>query len=251
MIKLRMELLSDTCPGSGTTLAGVLDTEVDTDSYGIPRIQGRRVKGLFREAAMELYEFNMADKQLIESVFENGGLFGKYYIPNPIQNMRKTSGRFLMMQKDSNLRQFAEHETVLEFFTVVRSQTAIGKDGIAEDNTLRMTRCVRRGIIFEGLMFSIDTLNEEQKKLLQDCAAMIRHMGCNRTRGMGCVSCKIEISNDADDLAVFPQFDIQEIEEDYGESMVLPIQIHLEQPCAVKENFIPGSAVRGILLQPI
>lgn len=248
MIKLRMELLSDTCPGSGTTLAGVLDTEVDTDSYGIPRIQGRRVKGLFREAAMELYEFNMADKQLIESVFgKTGDYSGSIIFPTLYPEHAEKLRAFLDdAKKDSNLRQFAEHETVLEFFTVVRSQTAIGKDGIAEDNTLRMTRCVRRGIIFEGLMFSIDTLNEEQKKLLQDCAAMIRHMGCNRTRGMGCVSCKIEISNDADDLAVFPQFDIQEIEEDYGESMVLPIQIHLEQPCAVKENFIPGSAVRGI-----
>jgi len=45
---LEIKLLSATCPGSGEGWAGIVDTDIITDSSGLPFIPGRRIKGILR-----------------------------------------------------------------------------------------------------------------------------------------------------------------------------------------------------------
>lgn len=53
---LKIKLLSDTCIGSGESIAGVIDTDINFDKYGIPFIPAKKVKGLLKEAATDLNE---------------------------------------------------------------------------------------------------------------------------------------------------------------------------------------------------
>lgn len=47
--KLKIRLLSDTTFGRGDGVAGIIDQEVEHDSYGLPYLRGRTLKGLLRE----------------------------------------------------------------------------------------------------------------------------------------------------------------------------------------------------------
>lgn len=49
--KIKIELMSDLCAGSGYSFAGVIDSDVSYDEYGLPFLPARRLKGCMREAA--------------------------------------------------------------------------------------------------------------------------------------------------------------------------------------------------------
>ena len=46
-----IELMSDLCPGSGFSYAGIIDSDVSFDTFGFPYISGKRIKGCMRETA--------------------------------------------------------------------------------------------------------------------------------------------------------------------------------------------------------
>ena len=55
-MRLSMKLLTDAVPASGSGVAGVIDTDIVFDEYGIPYIPARRIKGVLRESALMLIE---------------------------------------------------------------------------------------------------------------------------------------------------------------------------------------------------
>ena len=49
--EIRIKLYSDLCPGNGYSYYGTIDSEAEHDSFGIPYIPARRIKGCLRECA--------------------------------------------------------------------------------------------------------------------------------------------------------------------------------------------------------
>lgn len=48
---LKITLKSDLCAGSGFSYAGLIDSDISYDKYGVPFISGRRLKGCMKESA--------------------------------------------------------------------------------------------------------------------------------------------------------------------------------------------------------
>lgn len=176
-MRLTIELLSDLCAGTGEASGGAVDTAVAEDEYGIPVIPGKRIKGLFREAAEELMDHGLALAEDVDAVFgvtggiENEVHFGTLY-PNGYQNMRILLEE---MKKDVPWASYAERRRVQEFYTTVRTQTAIGADGVADNNTLRSSRVVCRKCkgdeangnrIFEGEIDIPEAMEMQYEELL-------------------------------------------------------------------------------------
>lgn len=241
-MKLKITLESDTCLASGDTLAGVVDTEIAADGYGIPMLPGRRLKGLFREAAKELLEFGMTDEETIADVFGAAGGNGAKAVFDTLYPVgRDELVKFLKEAESATLwAPYQKREKVIEYFTVNRAQTAIDEDGIALENSLRILRAVKKGTVFEGEIHFLTPASEEELTLLEQCAAMVRHIGMNRTRGMGNVLCEVTAQTEE---AERQQKTEEKSQEQDG---VLRVHIHLEQPCAMEQNFIPGNVLRGI-----
>lgn len=241
-MKLKITLESDTCLASGDTLAGVVDTEIAADGYGIPMLPGRRLKGLFREAAKELLEFGMTDEETIAGVFGAAGENGAKAVFDTLYPVgRDELVKFLKeAERDKLWVPYLKREKVIEYFTVNRAQTAIDEDGIALENSLRILRAVKKGTVFEGEIHFLTPASEDEIILLEQCAAMVRHIGMNRTRGMGDVLCEVTAQTEESERQ-------QKTEEKSQEQDgVLQVHIHLEQPCAMEQNFIPGNVLRGI-----
>lgn len=254
---LTIKLLSDTCTGSGETSAGIIDTEAAVDSWGIPVIQGRRVKGIFLENATELQEFGMADPEIVKEIFgkagrsQEGAVFYTLY-PEGADELKC----FLKAaQADPDWKEYAKKDRVTGYYTSIRSQTAL-KNGVAEENSLRTIRVIKKNTVFKGEIFLQGENLEEKKELLYDCAKMIRHIGLNRTRGMGHVICTLEeIHEEKTDHAyeklndlreAFHSEEKQELRAISGEESVLPVHIYLEQPCAIDKDYIAGNMLRGV-----
>ena len=62
-MKIRIQLLSDLCTGSGETYNSMIDSDITYDEYGIPYIPARRIKGCIREAALEMMELGLIKEQ--------------------------------------------------------------------------------------------------------------------------------------------------------------------------------------------
>lgn len=254
-MRLTIELLSDLCVGTGEGSGGAVDTETASDEYGIPIIPGKRVKGLFREAAEELVDHGIASPEDVNTVFgvpgemESDVYFGTLYPAG----YRQVRALLEAMKRDRNgWTAYAERAWVQRFYTTVRTQTAINEDGVADENTLRSSRVVcqkckngHENQIFEGNVEIPKAMKKKHEELLNWCARMIRHIGINRTRGYGNVRChlepekmvRVEDKNIKDAIRSFPGSG--------DENSVLGVHLILEQPCVIEENFISGRTMMG------
>lgn len=191
MMKLKITLMSDLCTGNGTGYGSLVDTETCYDEYGLPYIPGRRVKGLLREAALELQDWDdsITDEMINEMFGEPGESF---------QTGSKLKLYDFKLEKyDDYVKDIQAHPTlenrnrVLKYFTYIRYQTSIDENGIAKENSLRSTRVVKSGTTF---MAQIDNVKDE--KLLKKLCNLVHHMGLSRTRGYGEIKLNLIPSSD-------------------------------------------------------
>lgn len=186
-MKIRIKLLSDTCIGGGTGLGSLIDTDVEHDELGFPYIPARRLKGLLRESAveaMEDYSGAISQKTIDELFGREGDMNGLMKIRNAyLKNYSALSEEVKAINEDASDSFHLDPDSVLNHYSIVRHQTAIDKDGIAKDDSLRAIRVVRKGNVFESEC-EIPSAYEEELSLI--CGG-VRHMGINRTRGFGAV----------------------------------------------------------------
>lgn len=225
--KLIITLKSDLCVGSGYSYAGIIDSDVCYDAYGIPYIPAKRLKGILREAAeficaspeeREEEKINdtlpEAEKMVyiwpedIDKLFGVNGKSiyedGKYsYTGIRLHNAYIENYKDVYESLDSLNNRFKEYVTpqsVLEQFTIVKTQTKIdSQDGTAQDQSLRSTRAVKhyspfdseKEMVFVGEVELLG-LNEEDAKKLDQIVKAVRNIGLNRNRGMGSVRCTLQ-----------------------------------------------------------
>lgn len=188
---IRVELLSDTCFSSGEVYNSAVDTDVFRDENGIPVIGGKRLKGCIREAAEELRDWGyMIDVE---------GIFGSKYDRNSaihISDARPEQyDQYLSELSVRNDPMLVHPSRVLDAFTYIRTQTAVDQEGIADRNTLRSIRVIKKGLVFFApveFRCSDEKKHEYEDQMVKICKA-VRHMGLNRTRGMGSVKVSFEM----------------------------------------------------------
>lgn len=198
---LKIELLSDTTLGRGDGVAGLVDQEVEHDSYGFPYLRGRTLKGLLREECDNLVAFLSTDWQrLANTLFgvEGSGIgtIAEIHVGDACfpEDLRQAVA--LQFEQEAYRGEISLTATdILSSLTTFRRQTAIDpKDGVAKEKSLRSSRvilrelCLTAPLIFETQ--STDDLNK-MLALLAASTLALRRIGSGRNRGRGHVKCTL------------------------------------------------------------
>lgn len=210
---LKIELLSATSPGSGEGWAGYIDSDIVLDELGLPFIPAKRIKGILRENAVDVIQAlktsRLADEfgltsQHIELLFGKRGqqescplIINNAYLENYGEICQ-----WLEYARDK-VPEWISLEKVAASFTHLRKQTAIGKDGVQKDNSLRVTRVINPGFSW-GANFlpyhfiSTISIDADQKidrvaaeRLLILAVLVTRYLGSKRNRGIGKIKCSL------------------------------------------------------------
>ncbi|MGB5961443.1 MAG: RAMP superfamily CRISPR-associated protein [Coleofasciculaceae cyanobacterium] len=229
-LQVHIKLLSDTTFGRGDGIAGLVDQEVEHDSYGFPYLRGRTLKGLLSEECDNLIVLLEGDlfrhwKDIRNKLFGVSGSvietisimhFGDACLPD---KLREAVG--IQIEKERKKEQPALTPTdILDSLTTIRRQTAINSNnGTADKGSLRSARVVMRDRVaepsvyrpktpsrFTAFLFFDEEPTPEMKALLTVGVLALRHIGSGRNRGRGHVQCSLcnasgeEITQDFVDL---------------------------------------------------
>lgn len=252
MSKLTMTLLSDALPGSGEGLAGFIDTDITFDEYGIPYIPAKRIKGILKESAEELFDAGVISIKPNE-IFGSPGSKEScdFKISNGILADTMKYNKFFKLGSDQNkISSVFNRESVLEYFTYTRSQTAI-ENGTAKENSLRIGRVLRKGLKFE---FDLE-FNPAHKESMEKIVKVTRFFGHNRTRGLGNIRMTLNGSeedistNNVGNIVNTPNFSENELCRitftlTNLSQLLLSVRIGEDQ---TTETYIPGSIILGAL----
>ena len=168
-MKYKIEFYDYWHMGSGVSAGAALDAVVIKDVDGLPYVPGKTVKGLLREMV------EILDAQKAKKIFgDEGASAAESYFSNAT------------LQEGT--RAYLRKNTILidKLFTKV-SATKIGKNGVAEDGSLREIE-VTVPLTLYG------EIDSDEEEILTEAMAMIKQMGLNRNRGLG--RCKVGVIND-------------------------------------------------------
>ena len=188
-MKIKMKLLSDVIFGNGMSIPGGEDISVLRDEYGFPYYKGGTFKGVLREELERLLELKgESNSQTIikELLGESGDseiesdsklVFSDFTLSDAVKGvMVKELG------KDNP-------ERVLNDLTHVRTFTALSDDGTVQHGSLRVARCVNKGLVFYG---SINNTDDKYNELIKETLGMIKWIGSMRNRGFGRIELAVE-----------------------------------------------------------
>lgn len=201
---LEIELLSAASPGSGEGWAGLIDSDIVFDEFGLPYIPARRIKGIVREMADDVVAAfqrcllgpSPFDSEAVSKLFGEQGQctaaaigFNNAY-PEGYDELK------VWMQWARELAPYlAAPENVVAIFTQVRAQTEINEEkGIAKDHSLRLTRVIAKGHKFIATV-EFGHADEGLKNLLALAVGVTRSLGGKRNRGLGKIKCKLKDEN--------------------------------------------------------
>ena len=195
---IKIQLKSDLCMGSGYSYAGIIDSDICYDAYGIPYIPAKRLKGCFRDVA-ENTLYSIIDQEKIEKIFGKAGshaapsvFWGNAYIEN-YDSIRKELNKFRTESKNA-----ISQQDVLNMFTHIKAQTKL-ENGVAKDTALRYTRVtnqyspMKRSEKGELVLEASVMYDAEDEETLKQIIHATRNIGLHRNRGLGSVRCEFPI----------------------------------------------------------
>ena len=260
---LTITLCSDLCAGSGYAYAGVIDSDICYDDFGLPYIPAKRLKGCMRESAQSiLYDF--ISQEDVDKLFGAAGekSCGLLAINNArITNYDKIVEELKALKKNgSEVVAYSSQQEILNQFTQIKVQTSIDENGVADDNTLRYTRVVKqyspitnKPLVFETeitLMQATTDLEEILKKI----ALATRNIGMHRNRGMGSVTCKLVFDKEIEENTIKSSAIENKKTQEESQWVVLSYQLKNSQPLMLgsnddqaSETCIRGQRVLGVL----
>lgn len=239
-VEMKIYLDSDLISGSGESWGNRVDTDVTYDQYGFPYIPARRIRGLLKEAAWELEQFQVLPKGTAQLIFGNEEKQGHYFILHNAELKQLHSMKNELDHLKKEYEEFISPFSVLEHYTTIRYQTAIEPDGIAKENSLRSSRAIAKGNVFYSHM----ECEKEDFDILQKCAAMIHHMGINRTRGFGEVTISLKEMVSSQSTTQIQLDDDKEYILDICMRNNSSLSIGLTQSSETLD-YIPGSSLLG------
>ena len=241
-MKLKIELKSDLICGSGEGWGNVIDTDVVYDSYGFPYIPAKRIKGLLKEACLELDEMGVNENKLTDEIFGSNNVEGSTFVLTnaELANIHDMKGYVDNCNDDE--KKELNISNVINHYTNVRCQTAIDDNGIAKENSLRASRAITRGNLFYADIIFEDKYDE----VIKNCCAIVHHIGINRTRGFGDVSLSLEKFDDKFHM------DAKDFSPEDDKIYTLKLKLKNMSQLAIKTStgdksadYIPGSAILG------
>ena len=173
--------------GSGQSAGFGVDLTVIRDRHGLPFIPGKTLKGLFRDAAVNLKELDTRNKNgwhdFINAVFgtggdEGGGCATDCFFTNAA----------LELPVDI-YNQLAKNEELKRFLFRAISATAINDKGVASEHSLRVTETVIPLTVEATIHKFPDSIANRVK--IKQCVQWIKRMGLHRNRGLG--RCTLQI----------------------------------------------------------
>lgn len=184
-MKIKMELRSDVIFGNGVSVPGGEDISVLCDEYGFPYYKGSTLKGIFREELIRLLVWKGLAKTKEEAESQVTVLLGKSGEDYFKEERKLIFSDFHLSDQVKNrvLEEIGtdNKQEVLNCFTHLRTFTSISEDGLAKDGTLRIGRCVNKGICF----FSELICDEKDQDLVKEVLRLIKWVGTMRNRGFG------------------------------------------------------------------
>jgi len=190
---IKFRLKSDATFGKGDGVAGLVDTEVQHDQFGLPYLGGKTLKGLLTAECAEIL-----------SALEN-------VVPNKVENWHRPAQRLFGNRGSGNVEMALLHighaqipsdlrylifddfktgklsrEMVLESLTAIRRQTSMDAEtGASKKETLRTTRVILRETVFESRLDFCEEPTNEDLALLAACVKAFHRAGTERNRGRG------------------------------------------------------------------
>ena len=250
MDKIRIKLLSDSCISSGEVYNSSIDQDVAYDAYGLPYIPAKRLKGCLRESALELRDLGFDIP--IEEVF---GINGNQQSAFVLENARLENYDECVRQLEQCQNPlYKNQQTVLRQYTYIRNQTAIDPvTGTAKETTLRATRVMKRGLVFEAVI----DIPEKYRDIMKMCCQNVCFMGVNRTRGMGEVS--LQLCGEKKEGQQAPSVENVKWEEGNNYQKLI-YEIRLLSPMLLKSaaggqtktlTYIEGAKILGLVAQSL
>lgn len=178
-MKIKMKLLSDAIFGNGMSIPGGEDIAVLTDGLGFPYFKGSTLKGIFRETLeILLLSKGVKEEELEEVVSGMLGYSGsdkeaELYFSDLV--IPETVKKIICAEIGDS------PDEVLRSFTHERMFTAVDRDGIVKDGSLRMARCVNKGLWYTGEI----NCKPGQEELVKEVLGWIKWIGTMRSRGFG------------------------------------------------------------------
>ena len=196
-LKIKITNTSPLMLSSGDGEGTLIDSDVVWDNMGLPYFPARRLRGLLRESALESIEMmemsgliNKISVSGVDSLFGKPGEEGKIRIYDLFLESYEAIQDWMGWLQKEGKNDFFSSEKIKNAITQIRQQTAINREGIALDNSLRTSRALNKGFTFSGNLF---VLAEEEKhtNLLSLACRNLRRAGLNRNRGFGEIEVKL------------------------------------------------------------
>lgn len=168
--RIQINLLSDTIFGSGYSIPAAEDIGSCVDKEGYPYLKGSTFKGVFRESFENIVSWEGINESIVSDIFGEADWSG-------VTDETRLHLTDFVLKSRTQLNP--------EDCFTYRSFTSI-EDGVAADGTLRVARCILRGMSFIGEM-SLQA-DESTIRLLKDASLGIKFMGTLRSRGFGRVN---------------------------------------------------------------
>ena len=198
--RINLTLLSDATFGRGDGVAGLVDTEVEHDEYGLPYLRGRTLKGLLREEcanilfALDQHAPGHAEhwQDAAQTLFGQpgsslddgaGAHIGDARLPGDLTTA-------IVSEIDSRQASFKPTD-VLDSLTAIRRQTAMDPTGKPERGSLRAMRVILRDTPFQAELSFRQPPDATTLALLAACARALRRAGTGRNRGRGRICARL------------------------------------------------------------
>lgn len=168
-----------------------IDDRVERDGSELPFIPGKTLKGLFRDAALQLAALGHQEEQKVQRAFglhvddipatdRSETMLDARYLTEPGQ--LRFGSASLPDEWQRWARGAEDHEkSVIDALFDVRAMTAIDSAGVAKDGSLRRHEV----IVPLGLNAKVWGDDSSCRDLLTDAAPLIRSIGAGRNRGFG------------------------------------------------------------------
>ena len=206
---INIELLSDTTFGRGDGVAGLIDQEVEQDSYGFPYLRGRTLKGLLSEECDNLLclisdphqHWLNARNSLLGVAGSTTETQSRMHVWDAClpEDLRQAVRLQFEQEEDAErhrgIPKSITEQDILSSLTTFRRQTAIdSKEGVAKDKSLRSSRVILRGLCFTApITLNLKPSDDFDKilALLAVSVLALRRIGSGRNRGRGHVKCTL------------------------------------------------------------
>ena len=183
-INYTITFLSDWHAGSGLSSGAEADAIVIKDTNNLPYLPGKTIKGLLKDALMDISEVQPDFAHLSEVEM----LFGK-------ENKDKSTESGKLFFSNVELSETERNEISLEMschLYRINASTSIDDNGVAKNSSLRTIE-VTIPVTLEGYISCEGKLSETQLELVKKAFQWTRSLGSNRNRGLG--RCTIQTKN--------------------------------------------------------